>query len=293
MRLIQVTMVCTAVTIGGCGVSISRLIPQDQDETELVLPDASADGSEAIETGEGADVPDGVSDDGDGVFNPRPGIQIGHLWVPRQSAVVFIHIGHSNMAGRAANPAELKPYFHEPHAQLWSYRATDTITATGPLLFRPTIEPLAEDSSTQGRAGPGMALLRSALARAPKAQVISIGAGQSGAQYGLCESYKKGGLFYDYFMRPARALRGKVTFAALLTMFGANEFWGADPNASELSDCLKQIASDVRVDLGQPDLPVLIGDYEMTAHGQYLPSLPGPAAVISQLRLAIEKICRR
>jgi hypothetical protein len=122
--------------------------------------------------------------------------------------------------------------------------------------------------------------------------LISIGSGQSGAQYGLCDSYKKGGLFYDYTMRPARALRGKVTFGAVFTMFGANEFWGTDPSASKLSACLQQLAADIRTELGEPQLPFMIGDFEMTAYGQYLPSLPGPAAVIAQLRLAVANIER-
>jgi hypothetical protein len=257
----------------GCGVRITRLFPGPADDVETdggIGGDAAAD-------------PDA---------NAEPGIQIDGRWIPRARAIVLIHIGHSNMSGRAVNPPELKPHFHEPHPQLWSYRAQDTITATGPLLFRPAVEPLAEDTATQGRAGPGMALLRAALTHAPDAFIISIGSGQSGALYGLCDSYRKGGLFYDYTMRPARALRGKVTFAAVFTMFGANEFWGDDPAASGLSGCLRQLAADVRGELGEPDLPIMVGDFEMTAGGQYLPSLPGPAAVIGQLRLAVDTIDR-
>ena len=142
--------------------------------------------------------------------------------------------------------------------------------------FRPAVEPLAEDMATEGRAGPGMALLRSALAKAPYAYFISIGSGAVGRSYGLCESYKKGGLFYEYAMRPARALRGRATFGALFTMFGANEFWGNDPKASGLAECLRQLISDVREELGEPELPFLIGDFEMSAWGDYLPSLPVP-----------------
>ncbi len=40
------------------------------------------------------------------------------------------------------------------------------------------------------------------------------------------------------------------------------------------------------------DLPFMVGDYEMTAWGDYLPSLPGPAAVIRQLRLVPQKVER-
>ena len=219
-----------------------------------------------------------------------PGIQIAGTWVPKEDAIVLLHVGHSNMAGRASTPPELVSYFYESHPQLWSYRATDSLNASGPLMFRPAIEPLAEDEATGGRAGPGMALLRSALALAPDAYIISIGSGRSGAAYGLCESYKKGGLFYDFVMRPARSLRGKVTFAGLFTMFGANEYWGADPKASGLSDCLRQLVDDVRSELAEPGLPVLFGDFEMTATGPYLPTLPGPAAVIAELSAAEHEV---
>ena len=287
-----------------CGVTITRLIPEEQDDGETTgRPDGAVDPGDAASTPDGGQPVDGGSPDLEGDIGDTasttdmgtdtgPGVQLEGAWVARHQAIVFIHIGHSNMAGRAANPAELKPFFHEPHPQLWSYRARDPITATGPLMFRPAVEPLAEDMATQGRAGPGMALLRAGLAKGPDAHFISIGSGQSGATYGLCESYKKGGLFYEYTMRPARALRGKVTFGALFTMFGANEFWGADPQASGLAECLRQLASDVRADLGEPELPFMIGDFEMSAHGQYLPSLPGPAAVIAQLRMAVERIPR-
>jgi hypothetical protein len=196
------------------------------------------------------------------------------------------------MAGRAAHPPELKPHFYEPDPKLWSFRPDQLLTGQGPLRFQPAKEPLSGDVATEGRAGPGMALLRAVSQRVPDAHVVSIGSGQSGATYGLCESYKRGGLFYEFAMRPARALRGKATFVGLFTMFGANEFWGADPLASGLSDCMRDLIADVRADLEAADLPFMVGDYEMTAWGDYLPSLPGPAAVIRQLGMVPQKVER-
>jgi hypothetical protein len=289
-----------AMALSSCGVTITRLVPPEGDAVD----EQDAAGSAAQDGGvldgpvtTGPDVRHGYEQETNDLSStdvaPRGlGVVIDGTWVAKKQAIVLIHVGHSNMAGRATNPHELITYFHETHPRLWSYRARDPLTASGPLMFRPAAEPLAEDEATGGRAGPGMALLRSALAIAPESHIISIGSGQSGASYGLCESYKKGGLFYDFVMRPARSLRGKVTFGALFTMFGANEYWGADPSASGLSDCLRQLASDVRAELGEPDLPVLIGDFEMTATGHYLPTLPGPAAVISELRAAVKEVAR-
>jgi hypothetical protein len=225
-----------------------------------------------------------------GVDAPPPGVEIDGVFVPREKALVVIHIGHSNMAGRAANPASLHGYFYDLDPHLWSYHHEDPIGGTGPIAFRPASEPLAGDASSEGHAGPGMALLRSLLARAPDAHVISIGRGQSGAAQGLCQSFVRGGLLYEHFMRPARALKGNVTFVGVFTMLGANEFWNGD--TAGFSDCLRQIAIDVRGDLDEPALPFLYGDFEMSAWGQYLPTLPGPAAVIAQLRLVPGKVPR-
>jgi hypothetical protein len=40
---------------------------------------------------------------------------------PRDRAVVFIHIGHSDMAGRADGPANLRPFFTDVNPQLGTY----------------------------------------------------------------------------------------------------------------------------------------------------------------------------
>lgn len=259
-----------ALTTNGCGVRVTRLHPE--------RPGIAGDAAETLDGD-----PDPRSPAGAGVW-------IDGTWVPRERAIVFLHVGHSNMAGRGEHPVELRPYFHEPRPGLWSFRRMEPITGVGPVELRPAVEPLSPDEASLGRAGPGMALLRAARVRAPDAHLISIGCGRSGARYGLCASFKKGGLFYEYTMEPARALRGRVTFAGLFTMLGANEYWVGD--ASDLSACLGQLAADVRSDLGEPDLPILFGDYEMTAFGPYLPTLPGPAAVITQLRRAVANVFR-
>jgi hypothetical protein len=282
------------LSLAACGVRVTSL--HSQDPAPGAGPITTGPGQAGPSSDAGGDPADSPSDGGmavepeagalaaepdAGLPASVPGLKIAGVFVPREKAIVLLHIGHSNMAGRAVNPETLKPYFYEPDPRLWSYHPRDPITATGPIELRPAVEPLAEDVSTMGLAGPGMALLRAALARTPDGYVISIGSGQSGAAYGLCESFKRGGLFYDYYMKAALLLKGYVTFGGLFTMFGANEYWDRDP--SGLAECLRQLASDVRNDLDAPDMPFMVGDFEMTAGGQYLPTLPGPAAVIVQL----------
>jgi hypothetical protein len=187
---------------------------------------------------------------------PGAGVMIAGRFVPRSKAIVLLHIGHSNMAGRATKPPNLMPYFYDVDPQLWVY-------AKGGL-FRPAKEPTAPDNEPGQAAGPGMALLHAAQTIAPQdSSVISLGHGHSGSFNGYCSSFRKGGLLYDVFMTPAKELRGKVTFAGLFTMLGQSEHNAPASEQAVFAQCLAGLAADVRADLGQPDLPFLVGDYEL------------------------------
>ena len=213
-------------------------------------------------------------------------VSINGMLVPKEKVLVFLHIGHSNMAGRVTTPESLRPFNFETHAQLWSY-------ARGGM-FRPAKEPLSADSMTgscggvgcaglpQG-AGPGMSILRAALAASPGSHVVSIGRGQSGLTAGFCRSFRKGGLLYDYVMVPAMELRGKVTFAGIWTMFGQSEVNDA-ANNSRFGDCMVGVANDMRTDLGEPEIPFLVGDWEANARGSLSTSSATARAIIPQMR---------
>jgi hypothetical protein len=181
-------------------------------------------------------------------------VTIAGTVVPRDRAIVFLHIGHSNMAGRASSPEALRPFFYETNKQLWIYQKGGT--------FRPAKEPTAPDSGTGSMAGPGMALLKTALALAPDRTFISIGMGRSGTQGGTCTSWKRGGLFWDTYLAPARELKGKVTFGAIFTMLGITENRFDAATNMGFSDCMKAVAADIRADLGEPELPFIVGDFE-------------------------------
>jgi Carbohydrate esterase, sialic acid-specific acetylesterase len=137
--------------------------------------------------GDAAGTGTGGSDGGTVAPPPGGGVVIAGTVVLKDRAIVFLHIGHSNMAGRSVNPTSERPFFYDTHPRLWAYAAGDA--------WRPAREPLAGDSMTRDRAGPGMAILRSALNFLPEAaHVISIGRGQSGQTRGYCRSYRRGGL---------------------------------------------------------------------------------------------------
>lgn len=214
------------------------------------------------------------------------GISINGTVVAKDKVIVFLHIGHSNMAGRTTTPEALRPLSFETHPQLWAYGKGG--------MWRLAKEPLSPDSLTDScggvgceglpfGAGPGMSILRTALAAAPDAHVVSIGRGQSGTFGGYCRNFRKGGLLYDFVMGPAQELKGKVTFAGVWTMLGLSE--DNDPaNNSRFGDCMVAMASEMRGDLGEPDLPFLFGDWEAGAQGDFTTSNKTAKVVIPQLR---------
>jgi hypothetical protein len=182
------------------------------------------------------------------------GITVGGKLVPRDKAIVLLHIGHSNMAGRATRPAMLRPFFYDPDPRLWVH---------APGGFAPAREPTAPDDQDGQAAGPGMALLRTALAAAaPDTVFVSIGHGHSGTYGGVCTAFRRGGLLYDLTMKPARELAGRVTFGGIFVMLGQSEHRVTPEQQRMFAACLEGIAADMRADLGEPKLPFLVGDYE-------------------------------
>jgi hypothetical protein len=187
---------------------------------------------------------------------------INGTFVPKEKAVVFIHFGHSNMRGQATMPTSLRPYFYNTQNGLWSYKGSFTLAK----------EPTAPEG-TMTTAGPGMAILHSAqaaLAAGSDVQVISVGYGKGAA---TSIDYAKSGVYYPIFMNWAGQLKGNVTFAAIVIMLGltdAEHLQTAQVPAFPMR--MAQIISDIRSDLGEPNLPVLFCDYEQGATGQFLPS---------------------
>jgi hypothetical protein len=196
-------------------------------------------------------------------------VSINGMAVPKEKVIVFLHIGHSNMAGRVTTPESLRPFNFETHPRLWQY------TKGG--IWKAAKEPLSGDSMTSScggvgcaglpnGAGPGMSILRAGLTAAPDAHFVSIGRGQSGLTQGVCRSFRKGGLLYNFVMEPAMELKGKVTFGGIWAMFGQSEV-NDNANTSRFGECLAGIANDMRTDLAEPDLPFLLGDWEAGTRG--------------------------
>ena len=213
-----------------------------------------------------------------------PQIVIDGAPVAKDKIIVFLHIGHSNMAGRTSTPPELRTLNFETHPRLWAYAKSGA--------WRPAKEPLSGDYLTKGGAGPGMSILRTALALAPQLTFVSIGRGHDGSIGGHCRNFRKGALLYDHVMVPAMELKGKVTFGGIFTMLGVNEFRRDAANLPRFHECLDGIASDMRTDLGDPNIPFLMGDWEAGATGAFDPSHDYAVTTRAQMRIAAMTIPR-
>jgi hypothetical protein len=194
--------------------------------------------------------------------------------VAKQDAIAFIHFGHSNMAGRAKTPASLRPYFFtitDPHA--WMFHIADGL--------QPALEPFTASSPDHGMyAGPGTALVKEAAARAPGKHFISLGFGKPSA---YCPQFLPGGLHYDRVMEAPRALKGRVTFAAIVIMLGITERHGTDEDTRQFPNCIAKLVTSIREELGVPNLPLLQSDYERPSRGDLRVDSPFARAIIPQI----------
>lgn len=204
-------------------------------------------------------------------------MSIAGRWVPRDKAVVLIHLGHSDVAGRASTPAALRPYFYTTDPRLWIYRKGG--------VWKPAREPSAPDKPG-ALAGAGMGLLRAALAHAdPDTHFIWVGLGHGGHNGGYCLNFRKGGRHHDTLLAPALELRGRVTFGGLFVMLGLTEHRTGMAQLHRFADCLAGIADDFRRALGEPELPLLVGDWTPGATGLYSPTGPHGTVGRQQIRL--------
>jgi Carbohydrate esterase, sialic acid-specific acetylesterase len=211
-------------------------------------------------------------------------VNINGTMVPKEKVVAFIHIGHSNMAGRADVPLPLRPYFFtiaDPHGWIFS--------ANGQ--FTPALEPNTAGDGTNNMGapgqvtplgGPGTALIKQAIVMAPDYYFLSLGFGQSSA---YCSQFLPGNLYYDSLIAAAKAAKGKVTFGAIVIMLGITERHGTAADITGYPQCINQLVTQIRTDVGVPDLPLLLTDYEMTATGMLAPTQPFAQSIIPQIHM--------
>jgi hypothetical protein len=180
--------------------------------------------------------------------------------VAKEKMIAFIHFGHSNMAGRGSSPAAERPLFFETVPRGWMYHVDK-----GWELVK---EPFSGGDSTTlsgNLGGPGTAIIHTALKNAaPEYNFVSLGKGNNAA---YCSQYLPGAVYYNGMIAAVNALKGKVTFGAIFIMLGITERHGTAADRSGYANCINKLVTNIRTIVGDPNLPLLITDYEMTAKG--------------------------
>ena len=183
-------------------------------------------------------------------------ITLGSDNVPIEKAIAFIHIGHSNMYGEAQSPASSRAYHYtetNPHAFMYH-------VGTPPTLAK---EPTAGGPG----AGPGTALVKEAAVLAPDYYFISLGYGQPSA---YCSQFLPGSLYYDDLIAASKAIKGRVTFGAIFIYLGITERHGTAADVNGFPDCINSLVTAIRNDVGDPNLPALMNDYEVEGTGDFI-----------------------
>ncbi len=183
-------------------------------------------------------------------------INLGGVDVPKEKAIAFIHIGHSNMSGEASSPASSRAYHYtetDPHAYQYHPGSAPT---------------LAKEPTAGGPGGgPGTALVKEAVALAPDYYFISLGYGQPSA---YCSQFVPGSLYYDDLIAGPKAIKGRVTFGAIFIYLGVTERHGTAADTTGFPSCINTLVTAIRNDVGEPNLPALMNDYEVEATGDFV-----------------------
>jgi hypothetical protein len=188
-------------------------------------------------------------------------INLGGVDVPMEHAIAFIHIGHSNMAGRATVPTASRPYHFtltDPHAYMYHVGSPPALA----------IEP--KTAGDEDAAGPGTSLVKQAVALAPDYYFISLGYAVPSA---YCSQFVPGGLYYDQLIAAPKAIKGRVTFGAIFIYLGITERPDEDghttADTANFPNCINTLVTAIRNDVGVPDLPLIMNNYEVEGTGEF------------------------
>jgi hypothetical protein len=224
-------------------------------------------------------------------------LMLGGVNVPKEKVIVYLLIGHSNMGG-----VETRAPDNVAHARGWNYTWSTTPRAWVPAKEAPGSA--KNGLSTRGEGGPGMPFIKQMADAYPEYHigVISnasysstckgVNTGNNTSGIPVTENrYWKGARLYNEILTAAKEVQADVTFGGIICMLGTVEATrSSDEIVASFSDDISQMAKDLRADLGLPNLPFMMGEYETGSSGEFATSLPWPGTVLAQTRLIPSKL---
>jgi hypothetical protein len=231
------------------------------------------------------------------LYNPRTeAINLGGVEVPKDKFIVYLLIGHSQMAGVITTNNDKITH---PHA--WVYRWATTKTWE-----------LAKETgsnrnglSGRGTGGPGMPFLKQMTSfypdyyfgvitnASPSSTCHGVNSGSSGSNLSKEENrYWRDAQLFQEIISSAREVQKNATLGGILCMLGTIEATRAvDVTVCQnFSQDIAQMATDMRDSLGLPKLPFIVADYEKGASGTFSATLEWPSIISKQLDLVTKKL---
>ncbi|HEX7510296.1 MAG TPA: sialate O-acetylesterase, partial [Chitinivibrionales bacterium] len=222
-------------------------------------------------------------------FTNAHAINLGGTEVSKDKFIVYLLIGHSQMAGIITTNND---NVTDPHA--WVYRWQST----------KTWELAKETGSTKnglsgrGTGGPGMPFLKLMISRHsgyyfgivsnadPAATCHGLNTGSNGSALSdSANRYWRDAQLFHEIVDAGRAIKNNVTLGGVMVMLGTVEATRADSIdvCQQFSKDIAQMATDIRDSLGMPNLPFVVADYEKGASATFSVSNPWPAIIAKQL----------
>lgn len=223
-------------------------------------------------------------------------ILLGGVEVPKDKFIVYLCIGHSNMAGEDPQHSDGVTI---PHA--WNYQWYSTKTW---VLAKETPGSMKNGLSGNGSGGPSMPFLKAMAAAHPDYYFgiindASLSATCRGTNTGLNASntpvdqnrFWKGAALYQNLITAVNDTKGYATFGGLICMLGLVEATRtSDTVCNRFSDDITQMVTDYRSDMGLPNLPYLESEYEDGATGIYAATNPWPSIIRAQIKMVPAKL---
>jgi hypothetical protein len=215
-------------------------------------------------------------------------VNLGGVSVPRDKFVVFLFIGHSNMAGRDINHSD-----NVPNPRAWNYQ---WMSDKRWVLAKEEPGNLKNGLSGRGCGGGGMPNLKALAQAFPAYHIGAIdNASLSGTSHGSVANnssgmpgdsnrYWKGSQLYNEITAAAKEVRKTATLGGIFCMLGTIEATRTSEEVCRnFSKDIAQMATDMREEIGEPNLPFLMGEYEAGATGTYDPAKPWPKIIAAQI----------
>jgi hypothetical protein len=228
-------------------------------------------------------------------------INLGGTEVPKERFIVYLAIGHSNLAGRNITSAD-----SVTNPQAWNYKwygsnafpQTPYDSAWIPAMEKNGGAPQGVPDgyyglTPRGTGGPSMPFLKTMISRYPdyyfgiviNALTSSCVRATVNAPPYDANNYTKGsGERYAEIISFAQKIQKQATIGGIISMFGVIEVANASTAVQAFQDDITKMVADMRSDLGMPNLPFMIGCYEEGATGRYAITTANGAAISTSIK---------